>query len=85
LVFGEFLNREKNKGAGGSMSLVTGRVLTPVFFAATALLVSALPAAAQQSDLSSLLPGSSGVTSARIIQLILAVTVLSVAPGLLVW
>ncbi|MGA9550256.1 MAG: hypothetical protein WBS14_21700, partial [Rhodomicrobium sp.] len=66
------------------MFLVAGRVPTPVFFAATVVLVSALPAAAQQSDLSSLLPGSSGMTSARIIQLILAVTVLSVAPGILV-
>ena len=55
-----------------------------VFFAATVLLAAALPAAAQQSDLSSLLPGSSNLTSARIIQLVLAITVLSVAPGFLV-
>jgi flagellar biosynthetic protein FliP len=43
-----------------------------------------LPAAAQQGDLSSLLSGSSNLTSARIIQLVLAITVLSVAPGILV-
>ena len=66
------------------MSLVASRVPTPLFFAAMVVLVSALPAAAQQGDLSSLIPGSSGMTSARIIQLILAVTVLSVAPGILV-
>ena len=66
------------------MSVITGRLLMPVFFAATVLLAAALPAAAQQSDLSSLLPGSSNLTSARIIQLVLAITVLSVAPGILV-
>ena len=66
------------------MLYITGRLLMPVFFAATVLLTAALPAAAQQSDLSSLLPGSSNLTSARIIQLVLAITVLSVAPGILV-
>ncbi|MFZ1110047.1 MAG: flagellar type III secretion system pore protein FliP [Rhodomicrobium sp.] len=56
-----------------------------VAFAAAALLFFAAgPAAAQQSDLSSLLPTGAGATSARIIQLVLAVTVLSVAPGILV-
>lgn len=59
---------------------------TPVaVFAAAALLFAvAVPAAAQQTDLSSLLPSGAGATSARIIQLVLAVTVLSVAPGILV-
>jgi flagellar biosynthetic protein FliP len=80
----EVLSRENKNGAGESMSVVTGRVLMPVLFAATVLLASAAPAAAQQSDLSSLLPGSAGLTSARIIQLVLAITVLSVAPGILV-
>jgi len=56
-----------------------------VAFAAAALLLGAAnPAGAQQSDLSSLLPSGAGMTSARIIQLVLAVTVLSVAPGILV-
>jgi flagellar biosynthesis protein FliP len=49
--------------------------------ACSLLAFAALPAAAQQSDLSSLL---SGATSGRVVQLILAVTVLSVAPGILV-
>jgi flagellar biosynthesis protein FliP len=54
-------------------------------FAILALLVlTAASAAAQQTDLSSLLSSGSGATSARIVQLILAVTVLSVAPGILV-
>ncbi len=66
------------------MSVITGRLLMPVFCAAAVLLAAALPAAAQQSDLSSLLPGSGNLTSARVIQLVLAITVLSVAPGILV-
>ncbi len=67
------------------MTSSAGRRLAPLFFAATALLAAAtLPAAAQQSDLSSLLSGSSNLTSGRIIQLVLAITVLSLAPGILV-
>ena len=67
------------------MTSFAGSRLAPLFFAATALLVATtLPAAAQQSDLSSLLSSSSNLTSARIIQLVLAITVLSVAPGILV-
>ncbi len=65
------------------MSVITGRLLMPVFFTATLLLAVTLPAAAQQNDLSSLLQGSN-LTSARIIQLVLAITVLSVAPGILI-
>ena len=58
-------------------------MLQRLTIAVSALLVlTAAPAAAQQADLNSLL--SSGPTSARIIQLVLAVTVLSVAPGILV-
>ncbi len=72
-------------GARIGMFTFAGRGLAPLFFASTALLMAtALPAAAQQSDLSSLLSGSSNLTSARIIQLVLAITVLSVAPGILV-
>jgi flagellar biosynthetic protein FliP len=48
------------------------------------LALTAFPAAAQQTDLSSLLPSATGGTSGRIIQLVLAVTVLSVAPGILI-
>jgi flagellar biosynthetic protein FliP len=66
------------------MSVITGRLPMPLLFAATVLIAAAFPAAAQQSNLSSLLPGSSNLTSARIIQLVLAITVLSVAPGILV-
>ncbi len=67
------------------MPTISGRRLAPLVLAAIALLVAAtFPAAAQQSDLSSLLSGSSNLTSARIIQLVLVITVLSVAPGILV-
>ena len=67
------------------MHLIAGVRRTPLLFAATAVLLSAtLPAVAQQSELSTLVPGSSSLTSARIIQLVLAITVLSVAPGILI-
>ena len=81
----ERFNRENGDGARIGMASIASRRLAPLFFTATALLVAAtLPAAAQQGDLSSLISGSSNLTSARIIQLVLAVTVLSVAPGILV-
>ena len=67
------------------MHLIAGVRRKPLLFAATAVLLSAtLPAVAQQSELSTLVPGSSSLTSARIIQLVLAITVLSVAPGILI-
>ncbi len=67
------------------MPLTTGPTLLRLFFTVSALSVlTALPAAAQQIDLSSLIPGAPNGTSARIIQLVVAVTVLSVAPGILV-
>ncbi len=60
-------------------------MIRPRLFCAFAVLVlTTIPAAAQQSDLSSLLPSAPGATSSRIIQLVLAVTVLSVAPGILI-
>ena len=70
----------------GSWMTESSPVMTRLRFAfAFALaLLAALPAAAQQNDLSSLVPGSSGLTSARIIQLAIAITVLSVAPGILI-
>ena len=43
-----------------------------------------IPAAAQQTGFNTLVQEANNVTSARIVQLILAVTVLSVAPGILV-
>ena len=55
-----------------------------LFIAPLLLAVPCGPAIAQQSDLSSLLTGSPGLTSGRIVQLVLAITVLSVAPGILV-
>jgi flagellar biosynthetic protein FliP len=67
------------------MHLIADVRRTPLLLAATAVLLSAtLPAVAQQSELSTLVPGSSSLTSARIIQLVLAITVLSVAPGILI-
>ena len=51
-----------------------------------ALLLAVLPeiAFAQIPDLNSLLPPGNGSTSGRIIQLMALITVLSVAPGLLI-
>jgi flagellar biosynthesis protein FliP len=66
------------------MTSMAGPAPMRLMLAACSLLAfSALPAAAQQIDLSSLL-SPSGATSGRIVQVILAVTVLSVAPGILV-
>jgi flagellar biosynthesis protein FliP len=48
------------------------------------LLVGATAAAAQVPKLDSLIPGTDGTAAGRIVQLILVITVLSVAPGLLV-
>jgi flagellar biosynthesis protein FliP len=56
-------------------------MLRRFYLAASIMLALAAPAAAQQADLTSLLQGA---TSARIVQLVLAITVLSVAPGILV-
>lgn len=55
-----------------------------ILFTITFLTLAWLPAEAQQSGFSTLVQDANGVTSARIIQLILAVTILSVAPGILV-
>ena len=67
------------------MPLIPGfRRMTLLFAVAAVLLSATLPAVAQQGDLSSLVPGSSSLTSSRIIQLVLAITVLSVAPGILI-
>jgi flagellar biosynthetic protein FliP len=48
------------------------------------MLAAASPAVAQVPDLSSLVPQGSGTAAGRIIQLVALLTVLSVAPGLLV-
>ncbi len=45
---------------------------------------AAIPAAAQQSGFNTIVQEANNLTSARIIQLVLAITVLSVAPGILV-
>jgi flagellar biosynthetic protein FliP len=47
-------------------------------------LLSTTAAAAQTSDLSSLIPGGGASVSARILQMVAILTVLSVAPGLLI-
>ncbi|MBX9589507.1 MAG: flagellar type III secretion system pore protein FliP [Hyphomonadaceae bacterium] len=48
------------------------------------ILVTATAASAQVPKLETLIPGTDGTAAGRIVQLILAITVLSVAPGLLV-
>jgi flagellar biosynthesis protein FliP len=48
------------------------------------IVVGATAAAAQVPKLDSLIPGTDGTAAGRIVQLILVITVLSVAPGLLV-
>jgi flagellar biosynthesis protein FliP len=49
-----------------------------------ALLAASCPAAAQSVDLSSLVPAGGATASGRIIELVVILTVLSVAPGLLI-
>jgi flagellar biosynthesis protein FliP len=49
-----------------------------------ALLAASCPAAAQSVDLNSLVPAGGATTSGRIIELVAILTVLSVAPGLLI-
>jgi len=53
-------------------------------FAISLVLTGATAAAAQTPDLNSLLPAGGGTAAARIIQLVALLTVLSVAPGILV-
>lgn len=54
------------------------------FLAVALLIISAMAAKAQVPDLNSLIPQGSGTVSSRIIQIVALLTVLSVAPGLLV-
>ncbi|MBV8794715.1 MAG: flagellar biosynthetic protein FliP, partial [Hyphomicrobiales bacterium] len=49
-----------------------------------ALLAASCPAAAQSVDLNSLIPAGGATASGRIIELVAILTVLSVAPGLLI-
>jgi flagellar biosynthesis protein FliP len=62
------------------IALATGALIAPLVLLAFA----AGPAVAQQAGFQTLIQEANNVTSARVIQLILAVTVLSVAPGILV-
>ena len=55
-----------------------------MFLAVALLTASAMTAKAQVPDLNSLIPQGSGTVSSRIIQIVALLTVLSVAPGLLV-
>jgi flagellar biosynthetic protein FliP len=55
-----------------------------LLFAVALVLASATVAAAQVPDLNTLLPSGGGSAAARIIQLVALLTVLSIAPGLLV-
>ncbi|KUO58499.1 MAG: flagellar biosynthetic protein flip [Alphaproteobacteria bacterium BRH_c36] len=55
-----------------------------IIVAAVVTVVAATPAAAQLPDLGSLLPEGSTSASGRIVQLVALLTVLSVAPGLLI-
>ena len=59
--------------------------LLPAFFGTLALaLLAAYPVAAQVPSLESLIPPGDATAAGRIVQLIVVVTVLSVAPGLLI-
>ncbi len=69
------------------MLTLLGRLALPVgvgLLVAAAALGSADPAAAQSIDLGNVLPQASGTASGRIVQLVGLLTVLSIAPGLLV-
>jgi len=55
-----------------------------LFFAAVVLAAATTGAAAQTIDLGSLVPGGGATATGRIIQLVAILTVLSVAPGLLI-
>ncbi|MGO9485843.1 MAG: flagellar type III secretion system pore protein FliP [Rhodomicrobium sp.] len=63
---------------------VMARIYLGIAVATGLALGMAVPAAAQQTGFNTLVQEANNVTSARIVQLILAVTVLSVAPGILV-
>ena len=54
------------------------------FLVLALVIVSATAASAQVPDLNSLIPQGSGTVASRIIQIVALLTVLSVAPGLLV-
>ncbi|MGO9544067.1 MAG: flagellar type III secretion system pore protein FliP [Rhodomicrobium sp.] len=66
------------------LGTAVNRLACLVLAAALSALLAAAPAAAQDGGFSTILTDASHATSSRIIQLILAVTVLSVAPGILV-
>lgn len=66
------------------MSRKTAFVLLGAGLAAAGLLLVAAPAAAQGFDLSALLPEGEGSTTGRIVQLVAILTVLSIAPGLMI-
>lgn len=59
-------------------------VLLGTGLAGAGLLLAAAPAAAQGFDLSALLPEGEGSTTGRIVQLVAILTVLSIAPGLMI-
>jgi flagellar biosynthesis protein FliP len=69
---------------GRGSSFPGRRVCRGIFLPILLLALTAIPAAAQQTGFSTLVQEANTVTSSRIVQLILAVTVLSVAPGILV-
>lgn len=55
-----------------------------IWIAALLLVLSAANASAQTVDLSALIPGGGASATGRIIQLVAILTILSVAPGLLI-
>ena len=59
-------------------------MITRIAGALVLLALAALPAAAQVPGLESLIPPGEGTAAGRIVQLIVVITVLSVAPGLLI-
>ena len=63
---------------------ITALIALGIFISAALLVLIAVPAVAQQPGFNTIVQEANNVTSSRIIQLVLAVTILSVAPGILV-
>ena len=63
---------------------ITALTALGIFISAVLPVLIAVPAVAQQPGFNTIVQEANNVTSSRIIQLVLAVTILSVAPGILV-
>jgi flagellar biosynthetic protein FliP len=88
----ENIRQDLNERAGDPQRRQGARVRDPniggamkrAICAGVALLAASCPTAAQSVDLNSLVPAGGATASARIIELVAILTVLSVAPGLLI-